>query len=331
MSGLQTRDAMARKFPIPTYSEALPAIQALRKIRQKEGRASDMAALLDKFRREKNKLEEVELGWVVNTMLRRTWSPTAFRERLVQFWSDHFTAFGKNQFTRFGTLGYVEEAIRPHVSGRFADLLISAVMHPIMLNYLDQNFSTGPNSQAAKNARKPRGLNENLAREVLELHTLGVKGPYTQDDVRQLAELFTGMVIDRDGRFLFRARNAEPGAETVLGKRYGGNPAKVSAVEDVLRDLACHPATARHLAEKIAIHFVADRPPVTLVTDLERAYLDSDGDLLSIYDVLLNHPGAWHAEQVNFKPPQDFIASTWRALAVRPHHAAKLGRREIRR
>ncbi|MEX0279728.1 MAG: DUF1800 family protein [Arenibacterium sp.] len=330
LAGLSRQDDMTQQFPIPTYTDALPAMQALRKIRQNEGRAASKEEARERFRREKNELQEVELGWVVNTMLRRTWSENAFRERLVQFWADHFTAFGKNQIMRFGTLGYVEEAIRPNVAGKFSDLLVAAVMHPIMLNYLDQNISTGPNSPAAAKARKNAGLNENLAREVLELHTLGVNGPYTQADVRQLAELFTGMVISREGSFAFRARRAEPGAENVLGKRYGGNPARVSAIKNALRDLARHPATARHVAKKLAIHFVADTPPVALVSDLERAFLEHDGDLIKLYGVLLNHPDAWKADRSNFKPPQDFIASTWRALAVRPEHAAKLGRRRIR-
>ena len=331
LAELQTRDDVSRDYPVPTYTGALPAMMALRKIRQNEGRAASKEAAREMFRREKNKLEDVELGWIVNGMLRRTWARSAFRERLVQFWGDHFTAFGKTQILRFGTLGYVEEAIRPHIIGKFADLLIAAVMHPIMLTYLDQNVSTGPNSPAAQNAQKHRGLNENLAREVLELHTLGVDGPYTQGDVRQLAELFTGMAIARDGKFVFQPRKAEPGTETVLGRKFGGNPAKVTAIEDALRSLARHPATARHLATKLAVHFVSDSPSVTLVSDLERAYLESDGDLLRLYDVLLNHPASWRAERSNFKPPQDFIASTWRALAVRPDHAAKLGRRNVRR
>lgn len=330
LSGLQAPDGVAQAFPVPTYQQALPDLLAVRKIRQNEGRTADKTEVLQRFRKAKNKLEDKELGWAVNMMLRRTWSDVAFLERLVLFWGDHFTAFGKNQITRFGTLGYVEEAIRPHITGHFADLLVAAVMHPIMLGYLDQNISTGPNSPAAKTARKNRGLNENLAREVMELHTLGVNGPYTQDDVRQLAELFTGMAVDREGLFAFRPRRAEPGAETVLGRTYGGNPARVSAIEAALRDLARHPATARHLAEKLAVHFVADTPPPGLVNELERAYLERDGALMPLYEVLLNHPEAWREARVNFKPPQDFMASAWRALAVRPAHAATLGRRRIR-
>lgn len=324
-------DIMAARFPLPSYADFLPDLRAIRDIRRKGKGNTDKEAVLDRYRAAKNTLENKALGWAVNTMLRRTYSDAAFRERLVLFWSDHFTAFGKNQLTRFGTLTYVEDAVRPHVVGRFEDLLINAVLHPIMLGYLDQNISTGPNSRAAKNARKKRGLNENLAREVLELHTLGVNAPYTQDDVRQLAELLTGLTFDGAGRFAFRERMAEPGAETVLGKRYGGQRASLDAVHQVLRDLARHPATARHIAQKLAIHFVADRPPVALVTDLERAYLESGGDLLRVYDAMLSHPESWRLQPVNFKPPQDFMSSAWRSLAVDPNRAANLTRNDVLR
>jgi uncharacterized protein (DUF1800 family) len=237
-----------------------------------------------------------------------------FRERLVSFWADHFTAVPDGGLTAPSILGYQEDAIRPYVTGRFADLLKAAVTHPLMLVYLDQDRSTGPGSRAGRNGK--RGLNENLAREVLELHTLGVDGPYSQADVRQLAELFTGMSVRLSDGFVFKSRMAEPGAETVLGKTYGGDGASVDAIFAALDDLALHPATARHLAGKLAAHFVADVPAPKLVDHVAGAYLRSDGDLIATYGALLEHPFAWMPDRTKARQPYDFLVAALRALAV---------------
>ena len=202
------------------------------------------------------------------TMLRWSETQSGFRERLALFWTDHFTTVGKSEPQRSAVSIYVDAAIRPHLSGRFGDLLVAAVTHPMMLTYLDQRVSVGPQSAFARRKGTSRGLNENLAREVLELHTLGVDGPYTQADVRQLAELFTGLTIDRSGAMAFRPGWAEPGEELVLGRRYGGNPARLEAVEQALHDLAVHPATADHVARKLAVHFVSDAPDPGLVAHM---------------------------------------------------------------
>ena len=249
--------------------------------------------------------------------LRRIQTQDGFFERLVAFWGDHFTAYGKQGIMRFAAPVYVEEAVRPFVGGRFADLLISAVRHPVMLHYLDQDYSVGPNSGFVKRRKRARGLNENLAREVMELHTLGVGGPYTQKDVRALAKLFTGMARAQDFSFKFRKDFAEPGAHSVLGIQYAAEISMVR-IEAVLRDLAAHPATAAHIARKLAVHFVSDTPPPDLVAALTAAYLGSDGDLMTVYAALLDHPSSWKMPARNIRPPAEFISAALRALAVGP-------------
>ena len=243
-------------------------------------------------------------------------SPYGFYERLVWFWADHFTVVGKNQRGRMAMPSFEAEAIRPHVGGRFADLLRAAVTHPLMLAYLDQARSVGPNSPAGRKAR--RGLNENLAREVLELHTLGVEADYGQADVGQFAELLTGLTTDMvAGRMEFRAGRAEPGPETVLGRRYGGGAAGIADIHAVLDDLAVHPSTARHVARKLAVHFVADDPPPGLVDHLEAAYRRSYGDLAVVYAALLEHPESWTDPGAKVRQPFDLVVASLRAAAPR--------------
>src|SRR5437763_899368 len=191
-----------------------------------------------------------------------------FVESLVWFWSNPFCVSAAKGGVRPLCGAYEREAIRAHVLGRFADMLVAVETHPAMLVYLDNARSIGPESVAGRNRRK--GLNENLAREILELHTLGVRAGYTQDDVTSFAKVITGWTLvpprqdpDRGGEFLFNPRMHEPGALGVMGKSYaeGG----IEQGRAVLLDLARHPATARHIAEKLARAFVADAPPPALV------------------------------------------------------------------
>ena len=320
LEGLHGPDLMAENFQIEPFSQfrsRMAAAQEQNRIRRKN-RGTEVGAAALKQRNLLNKEARIAMaGWLGQTMLRRAHTVTGFRERLVAFWADHFTARGKRGVVRRGTSPYVEEAIRPFVAGRFGDLLQSAIMHPLMLEYLDQTASVGPNSVIAlKRGNKGRqGLNENLAREVLELHTLGVDGPYTQADVTEFAELLTGVTYDVRNGFKFRKDYTEPGAETVLGVTYDDTP-NAKPVRAALQDLAAHPATARHLASKLAVHFVSDTPDPDLVTAMERAYLESGGQLTQVYAVLLSHRSAWDPTLTNYKPPIDFISSALRALAV---------------
>jgi uncharacterized protein (DUF1800 family) len=253
-----------------------------------------------------------------------------FLERLVLFWSNHFcVSVGKNPAVRVMAGAYEREAIRPHVLGRFADMLKAVEQHPAMLIYLDNHLSTGPNSQAGRN--RARGLNENLAREVLELHTLGVDGGYTQSDVTNLAKILTGWTVanvnqnrETPGRFFFAKARHEPGPATVLGSTY--QEAGVAAGEAALGALARHPATARHIARKLAVHFVSDNPPPALTAKLEMAFRDSNGDLAVLARVLASSPEAWQLPAKKIVPPYDFIVSLRRCFGAsgQPNEAFRL-------
>ena len=329
--GLNQPDAMAAAFPIEGFQEYLVWFRKTREMRRTAYKNKENPDLIEAFRAEKRKKTVVSSGWSMQMMLRCAHSQTPIRERMAAFWADHFTAHGKTNLLRTAAAPYLEQAIRPRVNGYFSDLLVSAVTHPIMLHYLDQSASVGPGSRAAKQNKRLSGLNENLAREVLELHTLGVGGPYTQADVRQLAELFTGLTFDAKQGFRFRAAFAEPGAETVLGRQYGGDPAQLEPVIQALTDLALHPATAAHIARKLAVHFVSDQPDEALVQHITTRFIDTGGNLMAVYAALLEHPAAWEVSRPNIKPPNDFIASAWRALAVDPAHIAGMEFRMIRR
>lgn len=253
--------------------------------------------------------------------------PTGFSERLVMFWSNHFAVSLKDATLRSTAGSFEREAIRPHVLGRFADMLKAVERHPAMLAYLDNNQSIGPNSdQAARNSR--RGLNENLARETLELHTLGVDGGYTQADVTALARILTGWTIvspDDDGfnggRFTFAPARHEPGDQTVLGRSFAEDG--VGQGEAVLDMLARHPATARHIARSVAVHFVADEPPPELVDRLAARFRDTDGDLAELARTLVLAPEAWDAPATKMRSPQEFVLAAAR-LTGRPSDAKTL-------
>lgn len=335
LGGLGLPDPVEFDFPIedfPTFrATRMVEKQRLAKLRRKDRGSEESLAARDMTKKMNQYARRDSIHWQRQHILRRTWTSSGFRERLTFFWTDHFTARGKAGLLRRATSPYSEAAIRPNLTGTFAELLTAAVTHPLMLHYLDQTLSTGPASVVAVSKPKMnKGLNENLAREVLELHTLGVDGPYTQDDVRQLAELFTGMTFRVPNGFGFRKTMAEPGAETVLGKSYGGtkNP-HFRDVQAVLNDLAVHPATAAHIAEKLVVHFIGDTPNPELVDHVTQRFLDTGGQLNEVYDALLTHPAAWEPEARNVKPPFDFITSALRALAVSPEHVGAMQVRQI--
>ena len=331
LTALRAPDAMAKRFPIEafdTFRARMIERARLGDIRR-ENRGSPESRAAVKAIRKLNQVARMDASqWLGQTLMRRTWTTNGLRERLAQFWGDHFTARGKTGVIRRATSPYIEEAIRPHLTGRFEDLLIAAVTHPLMLHYLDQMNSVGPNSTVAGRRKKNAGLNENLAREVLELHTLGVDGPYSQNDVRQLAELFTGLTFQVQNGFKFNKHFAEPGPETVLGTEYGQDPARLRDIHRALRDIARHPATARHIAGKLAVHFVSDTPPEALVEALTQRYRETGGDLMQVYEALLNHPDAW-GPLVNIKQPIDFLGSSCRALGVEPELMATLDERAL--
>ncbi|HEX5320439.1 MAG TPA: DUF1800 domain-containing protein [Stellaceae bacterium] len=253
-----------------------------------------------------------------------------FAERLVHFWANHF-AVSVDKLPVIGLAGLLEfEAIRPHLFGRFSDLLLAVEQHPAMLVYLDQAQSIGPNSEigriAAERGGKQRGLNENLAREIMELHTLGVRTGYSQADVTEFARALTGWTVSGiargpvarfigggdDGQFHFADALHEPGDRTIIGKLY---PQQGEAqARAVLLDLAASPATARHIATKLARHFAGDDPPQAMVDRLARAYLASGGDLPTLYRALIDSPEAWAPQPLKFKTPWEWSVSALRAV-----------------
>ncbi|MFG6079498.1 DUF1800 domain-containing protein [Paracoccus litorisediminis] len=244
--------------------------------------------------------------------------PFGFGERLVQFWSDHFTAVPTGLANNPLGSAYVNEAIRPHIGGRFEDMFFAADTHPMMLVYLNQNTSRGPNSMAARRQPdKALGLNENLAREAMELHSLGVGAPYTQADVRQLAELLTGLSYNLQKGFEYLPQIAEPGAETVLGVSYGGeNKATLRDIRLALRDIARRAETAQHVSRKLAIHFVSDSPSADLVDQMAAKWRETDGHLPQVYRVMMTHPELEATFRQKVRQPFDYMVAALRALGV---------------
>jgi len=240
-----------------------------------------------------------------------------FVERLVWFWSNHFCISADKIPSMTGA--YEREAIRPHVLGRFADMLQAVEGHPAMLFYLDNSASIGPKSVAGIN--RSRGLNENLAREILELHTLGVNGGYSQADVTRFAYVLTGWtftgtgVPEHGGEFTFVRRMHEPGPQQILDKTYPDNG--VEQGRAVLADLARHPATGTHIATKLARHFVADIPPPALIDTLAKTFRDTDGDLKGVAAALVKAPEAWVETRSKLKRPSEWIMSVRRATGLR--------------
>ena len=246
---------------------------------------------------------------------------TPFLERLVYFWSNHFCVSTTKGPVRALAGSFEREAIRPHILGKFSQMLNAVEHHPAMLIFLDNVQSMGPNSPAG--VGRDKGLNENLAREILELHTLGVDGGYSQADVTNFARIITGwtygqgeMVTAADqGRFIFTPNRHEPGAFPVLGKTYG-QPGRASG-EAVLTDLARHPNTARNIARKLARHFVSDNPPPALVAALENSFRDTGGDLAALARTLVEAPEAWDPPAAKIVPPFDFAVSLSRGFDLK--------------
>jgi uncharacterized protein (DUF1800 family) len=270
-------------------------------------------------------------------------TPTPFVERLVRFWSNHFAVSTDKNVARPQAAPMEREAIRPNVLGNFVDLLLAVERHPAMLLYLDNTASIGDDSRLAQAAERraakrpdkpPRklGLNENLAREILELHTLGVDGGYAQRDVQELARAITGWsapgpreLATATSSFVFRANAHEPGARRVLGKSYADAGEAQGRV--ILRDLALHPSTARHLSFKLARHFVADAPPPALVQRMATAYLRSGGELRALYLAMIGNDAAWSDDARKFKTPDEFVVSAMRAgdgMQIEPRNLLRL-------
>lgn len=267
-------------------------------------------------------------------LTQRVASERPFVERLVAFWSNHLcVSAGAKRLVAPLAGGYERQVVRPHVLGRFEDMVLASARHPAMLFYLDNHQSIGPSSPAGSRARRGvrRGLNENYARELLELHTLGVDGGYAQADVVELARILTGWTVaglygpgarraggdgDPPGplRFAFRPAQHEPGPKTLLGRRYP--EAGEDEGEQAIRALCRHPSTATFVATKLVAHFVSDQPPPTAVERVARVFRDSEGDLRAVSAALVELPEGWSEGTRKFRTPQDWLVAALRALGA---------------
>ena len=299
------------------------ALRAVREAQMRRDQEDAQAA--------RRRLVEIAAAEASAALTTRVTSDRPFVERWIAFWSNHLCISAASKPAVAALAGaYERDAIRAHALGRFEEMLLASAKHPAMLSYLDNAQSIGPNSRGANAGRRrgrERGLNENYARELLELHTLGVDGGYTQADVQELAKVLTGWTVDglyargqRRGPsrgdasigFRFEPLLHEPGAKTVLGVKYG--EAGVEEGERVIRALVRHPSTARFLATKLVRHFVADEPPAVAVDAVARTFRDTEGDLREVARAVVALPDAWESEHRKFRTPQDWLVAVLRAF-----------------
>jgi len=310
---------------LPGTPDILAQIHALREARKRlradmaqttpvPGAADDQS---DPLRTYLGDLQKQERVAYLNQALT---TPAGFRERLVWFWYNHFTVATRSEITNGCVGAYIREAIRPHVTGRFVDMLMEVMHHPAMLDYLDQSSSVGPDSAAGQKTH--HGLNENLARECLELHTVSPASGYTQADVTSFARVLTGWSIDLGhdpAGFVFHPKAHEPGRQTVMGEVW---PEGEEGAMALLAWLGTHPATYHHLATKLVRHFVADDPPPGDVAHIERVLAASGGNLGAASNALIDLPGAWHP-LTKLRTPQEYVVAVLRAAgtdaAFEPH------------
>src|SRR6187402_2496690 len=343
----QARDAAAKQAPAPaTEGQLPPDAKAQRRNLSLNSIAMDMAAKEPSAKPPENRdaamapteamrpnaprpppaplniIQKTFRAEALARLQRGIIADCGFTERLVAFWSNHFCiSANKGGPARMWAGSFEREAIRPHVLGRFADMLKAVEQHPAMLFFLDNQQSLGPDSRAGQNRR--RGLNENLAREIMELHTLGVDGGYTQEDVTSLARIITGWTfagrqgqLGPPGSFVFNANAHQPGAQRLLGKIYQNNG--VAQGEAALADIARHPSTAKFIATKFVRHFVADDPPPALVARLQQVFSKSDGDLRALATALLDSDEAWAAPLTKVRSPYEFLVAAGRLMARVP-------------
>ncbi|HET9440177.1 MAG TPA: DUF1800 domain-containing protein [Longimicrobiales bacterium] len=324
------RDQLTQQVPAPlaagvTENEIANALRAFRMIGQGDERAR---------REARQRLQRLARAEQLGALALRITSDQSFTERLVAFWSNHLCVSTAAKLLVAPLAGsYEREVVRKHVFGRFEDMVLASARHPAMLIYLDNFQSVGPRARGAqlnRRAGRQRGLNENYARELLELHTLGVDGGYTQTDVIELARMLTGWTVDGIGgrradgpiRFAFNDMLHEPGGKTLLGARYHEDGAHEG--ERAIRALCRHPSTARFVARKLATHFIADTPPTTAVDRLAKTYRETDGDLRAVSAALIELPEVWSDGARKLRTPQDWIVAVLRAFAAREVNEAIL-------
>lgn len=308
LAALAGPDDMAARFPIASFDwqqERVGEYARNKKTAKTDAEAKARQTELDsELNREGYRALRASIARAVD-------ASDGFRERLLAFWADHFTVSG-GKAQALTPYTFAEDALRPHLGGKFGVMLSAVVHHPGMLLYLDQTRSAGPNSSKVK--RRGGGLNENLARELLELHTMGVGADYSQTDVRQLAELLTGLTYDARRGYSFAGNLAEPGPEEIMGKTYGGKGE--APIRAFLADLAMNPATARHIARKLAVHFISDTPDEGMVEEMAQVWQQSGGALSEVYGAMLRHPAAFAGPASKARQPWDFLIAALRGLGV---------------
>jgi len=292
-------------------------------------------------RRERRVMREAQTARLV----RAVGSPWRLQEALVEFWFNHFNVYEKKGLVRIWVGAYEEEAIRPHILGRFSDLLLATAKHPAMLTYLDNARNVAPKTDFARGAiaapkgKKARGINENYAREVMELHTLGVDGGYTQADVISLAHILTGWTVgagadvdsaaaadsykNKDG-FRFAAYRHDPSPQKLLRQTFSGDNEREG--EAALLMLASHPATAHHISFQLAQYFVADEPDGALVDAMAETFRSTGGDLRAVVKTMAGHREFMSPKNfgIKFKTPYQYVVSVARAAGMSPSAAEPL-------
>jgi len=293
----------------------------LMKQKQKQRQSSKVQVLENNEDKEKNKMlknaaRKTYMKMSAASLKQAIASDYSVSWRLFDFFSNHFSVSTAGRLMVGLSPTLEREAIAPNLLGNFADLLLAVEQHPAMLIYLNNEKSFGPNSRMAK--KRKVGLNENLAREIMELHTLGVAGGYSQNDVIELAKGITGWSVKRPKKehgtgFVFRAYAHEPGSRELLGKKYDQHG--ITQGQQMLRDLAMHPNTAKYVCSKIAHHFVGESPPQSLIDKMQNTWLNNQGNIKQVMLTLFDAEEAWLENPQKFKTPREFVISTYRAIA----------------
>lgn len=305
---------------ISAMSETPAASEAMLPVNQQEKDNQGDEAISPDIKAYRKQSGDMIMAMQMEVLRNAISSPDSLSARLLDFFSNHFSVSGQGIEMRLYAPLLEREAIAPYLSGQFVDMLLAVEQHPAMLTYLNNEKSIGPDSPQGKKTKK--GLNENLGREILELHTLGVDGGYTQDDVRELAMAITGWSVaglkkvagskDEGIGFVFRERTHQPGARKVLQKKYSQDG--VAQGEAILKDLATHPATAHYLSYKLARHFIADKPSEKLVAAMKKTWLVTKGNIPKVMKTMIEHSDAWLPEPQKYKTPREFIVSVLRIL-----------------
>jgi uncharacterized protein (DUF1800 family) len=288
----------------------------------RRARSADLEKLKERQKRYRETVRDEVIDQITKRFHQAITTEYPVKERFAEFWANHFTVSRANK-PQLASLccAFENEAIRPALDEHFTHMLLRVASHPTMLMYLDNFQSVGPDSIAGR--RRNLGINENFARELMELHTLGVGGGYTQADVRSLAKILTGWTVGNDrlarlgatpGEFAFVQAMHEPGAQTVLDRGYTAHGRKQGI--DVLADLALHPSTATHIATKLVRHFVSDHPAPRDIEFVSNVYRKSDGHLPSVHKAVVSLAGAWREADKKLKTPWELLVSVWRGLRL---------------